>query len=205
MSVCGTVLIGYGAARLTAIAFQEMRNAVFGSVTQRAIRKAAYNIFHHLLKLNSDFHLSKQTGGLVRAIDRGTKGINQVLSSVVFHIAPTIFEISVVCGILAHQFGWPYAAVTAITMFSYTAFTVITTQWRIPFRKEMNKADNAAASTATDSLLNVEAVQQFTNEALEAKKYDASLLKYEIAAIKSSTSLSLLNAGNFLFLSSFLY
>ena len=166
LSVCGTVLIGYGAARLTAVLFQELRNALFGSVTQKAIRSAAKQIFNHMLQLNSEFHLSKQTGGLVRAIDRGTKGINQVLSSIVFHIAPTIFEISVVCGILTYQFGPTYAMVTIATMVSYTGYTVVTTQWRLPFRKEMNMADNAAASTATDSLLNVEAVQQFNNQDL---------------------------------------
>ncbi|KAJ3369923.1 Iron-sulfur clusters transporter atm1, mitochondrial [Kappamyces sp. JEL0680] len=194
-ALVGTVLIGYGAARIASISFQELRNAVFGSVTQRAIRSAAREIFHHLLQLNSEFHLSRQTGGLVRAIDRGTKGINQVLSSVVFHIAPTIFEISVVCGILWYQFGWTYAAVTVGTMLSYTLFTVSTTQWRLSFRKQMNQADNTAASTATDSLLNVEAVQQFTNEALEARNYEKSLVKYEKAAIQSSSSLALLNAG----------
>jgi ATP-binding cassette subfamily B (MDR/TAP) protein 7 len=194
-SVAGTVLIGYGAARLGSIAFQELRNAVFGTVAQRAIRSAAIQVFHHMLQLNSEFHLSRQTGGLVRAIDRGTKGINQVLSSVVFHIIPTIFEISVVSGILWYQFGWTFSAATLTTMVSYTAFTILTTQWRLAFRKQMNQADNAAASTATDSLLNVEAVQQFTNESLEAKKYEASLINYEKAAIKSNSSLALLNAG----------
>ncbi|KAI8898144.1 P-loop containing nucleoside triphosphate hydrolase protein [Globomyces pollinis-pini] len=194
-TVAGTVLIGYGLARLGANLFQELRNAIFGTVTQRAIRTASGNIFYHLLRLDSNFHLNRQTGGLVRAIDRGSKGINQILSSAIFHLVPTIFEISVVCGILSFQFGGSFAAVTLITMASYTVFTIMTTQWRLKFRKEMNKADNAAASTATDSLLNVEAVQQFNNERFETRRYNESLAKYELAAIKNQSSLSFLNAG----------
>jgi ABC transporter ATM len=193
--VLGTVLIGYGAARLGANAFQELRNAVFGSVAQRAIRSAARNIFNRLLHLNSDFHHARQTGGLVRAIDRGTKGINQVLSATVFHIVPTIFEISIVCGILTYTYGMEYAAVTVATMLAYTAYTILTTQWRLQFRKQMNQADNKASATATDSLLNVEAVQQYNNQDYETRKYDDSLVKYENAAIWSTTSLAMLNAG----------
>jgi ABC transporter ATM len=193
--VLGTVLIGYGAARLGANAFQELRNAVFGSVAQRAIRSAARTIFNRLLHLNSDFHQGRQTGGLVRAIDRGTKGINQVLSATVFHIFPTIFEISVVCGILTYTYGMEYAVVTIATMAAYTAYTILTTQWRLQFRKQMNQADNNASATATDSLLNVEAVQQYNNQEYETQKYDTSLIKYEKAAIWSTTSLAMLNAG----------
>ncbi|KAJ3272858.1 Iron-sulfur clusters transporter atm1, mitochondrial [Terramyces sp. JEL0728] len=189
------VIIGYGAARLGANIFQEMRNAVFGIVTQRAIRAAARNIFNHLLKLDTNYHLNRQTGGLVRAIDRGTKGINQILSSTVLHIIPTVFEISVVCAILSFTFGPAYALVTFLTMAAYTMYTVITTQWRLQFRKNMNQADNAAASTATDSLLNVESVQQYNNEAYETNSYDKSLVKYEGAAVLTNTSLAILNAG----------
>ncbi|KAH6563762.1 hypothetical protein BASA60_010612 [Batrachochytrium salamandrivorans] len=159
--VVGAILIGYGTARLGASFLQEMRNAVFGSVAQRAIRSAARGIFVHLQQLDLTFHLGRQTGGLVRAIDRGTKGINQILSSVVFHLFPTALEIAIVCGILTHTYGIGYAVVTIVTMSAYTAFTFVTTSWRMKFRKQMNQADNAAAATATDSLLNYEAVKAF--------------------------------------------
>ncbi|KAJ3182834.1 Iron-sulfur clusters transporter atm1, mitochondrial [Gaertneriomyces sp. JEL0708] len=195
MSVAGTVLLGYGAARLGSNLFQELRNAVFGRVAQRAIRSAARRIFHHLLNLDLSFHVSRQTGGLVRAIDRGTKGINMILTSMVFHVVPTTLEISMVCGILAYSFGPAYAGVTIVTMAAYAAFTFATTSWRLQFRKQMNAADNQAASTATDSLLNVEAVKYFNNERFEAQRYDVSLAKYEKAAIKTTTSLAFLNAG----------
>ncbi|KNC99149.1 uncharacterized protein SPPG_05407 [Spizellomyces punctatus DAOM BR117] len=195
MTVAGTVLLGYGAARLGSSLFQELRTAVFGRVAQRAIRSAACSIFYHMLRLDLSFHLNRQTGGLVRAIDRGTKGINQILSSMVFHVVPTALEISMVCGILAYSFGSAYAAVTLGTMGTYAAFTFATTSWRVKFRQQMNAADNKAASTATDALLNFEAVKYFTNERFEMKRYDRSLAKYEEAAIKSVTSLAFLNAG----------
>ncbi|TPX63040.1 hypothetical protein SpCBS45565_g06910 [Spizellomyces sp. 'palustris'] len=195
MTVAGTVLLGYGAARLGSSLFQELRTAVFGRVAQRAIRSAACSIFYHMLRLDLSFHLNRQTGGLVRAIDRGTKGINQILSSMVFHVVPTALEISMVCGILAYSFGSAYAAVTLGTMGTYAAFTFATTSWRVKFRQQMNAADNKAASTATDALLNFEAVKYFTNERFEMKRYDQSLAKYEQAAIKSVTSLAYLNAG----------
>ncbi|KAH9276884.1 hypothetical protein BASA83_000396 [Batrachochytrium salamandrivorans] len=193
--VVGAILIGYGTARLGASFLQEMRNAVFGSVAQRAIRSAARGIFVHLQQLDLTFHLGRQTGGLVRAIDRGTKGINQILSSVVFHLFPTALEIAIVCGILTHTYGIGYAVVTIVTMSAYTAFTFVTTSWRMKFRKQMNQADNAAAATATDSLLNYEAVKHFNNERFEMKNYDLSLVKYEKAAINTSVSLAFLNAG----------
>ncbi|RKO86699.1 P-loop containing nucleoside triphosphate hydrolase protein, partial [Blyttiomyces helicus] len=195
MTVAGTVLLGYGAARLGSSLFQELRNAVFGRVAQRAIRAAARDIFGHLQRLDLSFHLGRQTGGLVRAIDRGTKGINQILSSVVFHVVPTALEIGMVCGILAHSFGAAYAGVTVATMGCYAAFTFATTAWRIQFRKQMNAADNQAATTATDSLLNFEAVKYFNNERFEMERYDKSLAKYEGAAIRTATSLAFLNAG----------
>ncbi|KAJ3055007.1 Iron-sulfur clusters transporter atm1, mitochondrial [Rhizophlyctis rosea] len=195
MTVAGTVLVGYGAARLGSSLFQELRNAIFGRVAQRAIRSAARNIFYHLQQLDLSFHLSRQTGGLIRAIDRGTKGINQILLSMVFHVIPTALEISLVCGILTYSFGAAYAGVALATLTAYSIFTFTTTAWRTKFRKQMNMADNEAATTATDSLLNFEAVKYFNNETHEMRRYDQALQKYESAAIKTATSLAFLNAG----------
>ena len=195
LDVAGTVLLGYGAARLGSTLFQEMRNAVFGSVAQRAIRCASRSIFLHLQQLDLSFHTASSTGSLVRAIDRGTKGINQILSSVVLHVVPTAFEITVVCGILTHSYGPQYAVVTLLTMTAYAAFTLYTTAWRMAIRRRMNAADNAAAATATDSLLNYEAVKHFGNEHYEMQTYDKSLAQYETAAIQTTQSLAFLNAG----------
>jgi ATP-binding cassette subfamily B (MDR/TAP) protein 7 len=172
-----------------------MRNAIFASVAQKAIRRVACNVFDHLLRLDLNFHLSRQTGGLTRAIDRGTKGISFLLTSMVFHIIPTALEISMVCGILAYQYGPKFAGITAATMVGYTAFTVITTSWRTKFRKQANAADNAGATVAVDSLINFEAVKYFNNEKYEVGRYDTALSNYEKASIKVTTSLAFLNAG----------
>ncbi|CAO3662629.1 unnamed protein product [Umbelopsis vinacea] len=195
LTVCGAAVIGYGLARLGASAFQELRNAVFAAVAQKAIRRIARNVFYHLHQLDMSFHLTRQTGGLNRAIDRGTKGISFLLSSIVFHVLPTALEISMVCGILAYNFGTSYAAVTFSTIAAYTAFTVITTSWRTKFRKQANAADNEAATTAVDSLINFEAVKYFNNEKYETEQYDKSLQKYEESSLKIATSLAALNAG----------
>ena len=194
--------ISDGATRIGAAIFQEMRNAIFASVAQKAIRRVACNVFEHLLRLDLNFHLSRQTGGLTRAIDRGTKGISFLLTSMVFHIIPTALEISMVCGILAYQYGAKFAAITAMTMVAYTGFTVVTTSWRTKFRKQANAADNAGATVAVDSLINFEAVKYFNNEKYEVGRYDTALSNYEKASIKVTTSLSFLNAGQALIFSS---
>ncbi|KAI7865663.1 P-loop containing nucleoside triphosphate hydrolase protein [Spinellus fusiger] len=194
-TVCGAAVIGYGLARLGASAFQELRNAVFAVVAQKAIRRVALNVFTHLHRLDLGFHLSRQTGGLNRAMDRGTKGISFIVSSIVFHILPTALEIGIVSGILAYQFGSSYALVTLGTIFTYTLFTVTTTAWRTKFRKRANAADNEAASKAVDSLINYEAVKYFTNEKFEIEQYDKPLQDYEKASLEIASSLSLLNAG----------
>ncbi|KAI8973343.1 P-loop containing nucleoside triphosphate hydrolase protein [Mycotypha africana] len=194
-TVCGLAIIGYGLARLGASAFQELRNAVFAAVAQKAIRRVALNVFSHLHRLDLGFHLTRQTGGLNRAIDRGTKGISFMVSSMVFHVLPTALEISMVCGILAYKFGTPYALVTFSTIVAYTGYTVLTTAWRTKFRKQANAADNVAASKAVDSLINFEAVKYFNNEKFEAEQYDKPLQKYEKASLKVASSLALLNAG----------
>lgn len=201
-TVGGAMIVAYGATRIGAAVFQEMRNAIFASVAQKAIRRVACNVFEHLLRLDLNFHLSRQTGGLTRAIDRGTKGISFLLTSMVFHIIPTALEISMVCGILAYQYGPNFAAITAATMVAYTAFTVITTSWRTKFRKQANAADNAGATVAVDSLINFEAVKYFNNEKYEVGRYDTALSNYEKASIKVTTSLAFLNTGQNLIFSS---
>ncbi|CAO3619242.1 unnamed protein product [Mucor fragilis] len=194
-AICGAAIIGYGLARLGSSVFQELRNAVFAAVAQKAIRRVALNVFTHLHKLDLGFHLTRQTGGLNRAIDRGTKGISFMVSSMVFHVLPTALEISMVCGILAYKFGTPYAAVTLGTIMAYVGYTVTTTAWRTQFRKQANAADNVAASKAVDSLINFEAVKYFNNEKFEAEQYDKPLEKYEKASLKVASSLAVLNAG----------
>lgn len=198
--LAGASIAGYGAARVLTTLFGELRNAVFASVAQNAIRKVARETFEHLLNMDMKFHLERQTGGLTRAIDRGTKGISFILSSIVFHVIPTALEISMVCGILSWKFGWDFAAVTAITMLLYTWFTIKTTAWRTTFRKQANAADNKGATVAVDSLINYEAVKSFNNEKYEVAQYDTTLKAYEKASVKIATSLAALNSGqNFIF------
>ncbi|RDB28574.1 Iron-sulfur clusters transporter ATM1, mitochondrial [Hypsizygus marmoreus] len=193
--VAGSLILGYGLARVGATVFGELLNAVFAGIGQRAIRKVARETFEHLLNLDLRFHLSRQTGGLTRAIDRGTKGITFLLQAVIFRIVPTALEITMVCGILTYKFGWDFAAITAITMAAYSWFTVRTTSWRTRFRREANRADNKAASVAVDSLLNFEAVKNFNNEKYEVARYDKHLEQYEKSAVKIATSLAYLNSG----------
>lgn len=194
-TVIGGTILAYGGARFGAVLFGELRNAIFATVAQSAIRKVAHNTFKHLLSLDLGFHLSRQTGGLTRAIDRGTKGISYVLTAMVFHILPITFEISVVSGILTYNYGASFAAVTLLTMMAYSLFTIRTTAWRTGFRRKANNADNQAASVALDSLINFESVKYFNNEAYQAKKYDLALQKYQDYSIKIATSLAFLNSG----------
>ncbi|BGP25073.1 Iron-sulfur clusters transporter atm1, mitochondrial [Rhodotorula toruloides] len=184
-----------GLARIGASLFSELRNAVFANVAQGAIRRVARSVFTHLLSLDIGFHLTRQTGGLTRAIDRGTKGISFLLSSVVFHVVPTALEITMVCGILSYKFGWDFAAVTLATMAAYSWFTIKTTAWRTKFRKQANAADNRAATMSVDSLINYEAVKYFNNEAFEVAQYDRVMKDYTKASVKISTSLAALNIG----------
>ncbi|KAJ1824495.1 Iron-sulfur clusters transporter atm1, mitochondrial [Coemansia sp. RSA 2671] len=194
-TIAMAMLVGYGAARLGAAVMQELRTAIFANVQQSAVRKLALGIYRHLLNLDIQFHLSRETGGLTRAVDRGTKGISFVLSSLVVHLVPTLLEIGIVSGILAYKFGPQYAVVTVATMAAYIAFTLAITQWRSKFRHHMNVADNQAATVAVDSLINYESVKYFNAEEYQIKKYDKALIKYQAAALKTADSLALLNAG----------
>lgn len=189
------VLIGYGIARSGASAFNELRNALFSKVALRTIRLVSRKVFSHLHELDLRYHLSRETGGLSRIIDRGSRAINFILSSMVFNVAPTILEISMVSGILAYNFGAPFAWITSLSVAAYIIFTLTITQWRTKFRKAMNKADNDATTRVVDSLINYETVKYFNNEVYEADKYDKYLERYEDAALKTQRSLALLNFG----------
>uniref|UniRef100_H9H6I6 Iron-sulfur clusters transporter ABCB7, mitochondrial n=1 Tax=Monodelphis domestica TaxID=13616 RepID=H9H6I6_MONDO len=189
------VLIGYGVSRAGAALFNEVRNAVFGKVAQNSIRRIARNVFLHLHNLDLSFHLSRQTGALSKAIDRGTRGISFVLSALVFNLLPIMFEVTLVSGILYYKCGAQFALVTLGTLSAYTAYTIGVTRWRTKFRIEMNKADNDAGNAAIDSLLNYETVKYFNNEKYEAQRYDGFLKSYEAASLKSTSTLAMLNFG----------
>uniref|UniRef100_A0A3Q3VVI1 Iron-sulfur clusters transporter ABCB7, mitochondrial n=1 Tax=Mola mola TaxID=94237 RepID=A0A3Q3VVI1_MOLML len=189
------VLIGYGASRACAALFNELRNTVFGKVAQSSIRRIAKNVFLHLHNLDLGFHLSRQTGALSKAIDRGTRGISFVLSALVFNLGPTVFEMGLVSAILYYKCGGQFAAVALGTLSAYTVFTILFTQWRTRFRIEMNKADNEAGNAAIDSLLNYETVKYFNNEKYEAERYDGFLKTYESSSLKTTTTLAMLNFG----------
>merc|ERR1719369_2166895 len=194
-TIITTSLLGYGIARAGALGFNELRNAVFARVPQHSVRKIALNVFRHLHNLDLAFHLNRQTGALSKTIDRGSRGISFVLSAIIFNVAPTIVELSFVCGVLAYTCGPAYAAVALATVSLYAAFTLSVTQWRTQFRVNMNKADNDAGNKAIDSLINYETVKYFNNENYEAAQYDKYLKQYEIASLKTNWSLAFLNFG----------
>ncbi|KAF9067430.1 iron-sulfur clusters transporter ATM1 [Rhodocollybia butyracea] len=201
-TIAGATILGYGLARIGATVFGELLNAVFANIGQRAIRKVARETFEQLLHMDMKFHLARQTGGLTRAIDRGTKGITFLLQAILFRIVPTALEISMVCGILTYKFGWDFAAITAGTLAAYAWFTIRTTSWRTQFRRDANKADQRGASSSVDSLINFEAVKHFNNEKYEVAQYDGHLREYERSSVKITTSLAFLNAGQSVIFSS---
>jgi ABC-type transport system involved in Fe-S cluster assembly fused permease/ATPase subunit len=189
------LIIAYGLARVTSQGFNELRNAIFAKVSQRAIRRMALSAFRHIHALSLRFHLERRTGGLSRAVERGTAGIDFLLSFMLFNVLPTLFEILLVCGILWRLFNWTFAAVTFTAIVVYIAFTFSITDWRVRFRREMNERNTESNTKAVDSLLNYETVKYFANEEHEARRYDSALRAYERAAVKSETTLTLLNLG----------
>ncbi|MFN8760342.1 MAG: ABCB family ABC transporter ATP-binding protein/permease [Tagaea sp.] len=189
------VVLAYGAARVMSQLFGELREIVFARVAHRAMHQVALETFQHLHRLSLRFHLDRQTGGLNRAIERGTAGIENLLHFLLFQIVPTILEIAMVCGILWWLYDWRFAAVTLVTIALYVAYTFAITAWRLRYRRKMLEAEGEASTKAVDSLLNYETVKYFGNEAHEARRFDKSLDSYEKAAILSKTSLSLLNVG----------
>jgi ATP-binding cassette, subfamily B, heavy metal transporter len=189
------LVLAYGGARVLNQTFGELRDACFINVGQRAIRRIALVVFRHLHGLALRFHLDRQTGGLSRSIERGTKGIEFLLNFMLFNILPTLLEIALVCGMLWRLYDWRFAAVTFATIAIYIAFTLGITNWRMKFRRAMNETDQEANTKAVDSLLNYETVKYFGNEAHEAARFDQSLQRYEQAAVASKTTLSLLNIG----------
>jgi ABC-type transport system involved in Fe-S cluster assembly fused permease/ATPase subunit len=189
------LIVAYGFARVMSQGFNELRNAVFAPVTQRAVRRLSLSAFRHVHALALRFHLERRTGGLARAIERGTAGIDFLLSFMLFNVIPTIIEILLVSGILWRLYNWKFAVVTLTTILLYIGFTFLVTDWRVRFRRDMNERNSEANSKAIDSLLNFETVKYFANEAHEERRYDSALRAYERAAVKSEATLSMLNIG----------
>lgn len=189
------LIVAFGVARVLTQAFAELRDAVFAKVGQNAIRQVALNTFQHLHRLSLRFHLDRQTGGLSRVIERGTKGIDFLLRFMLFNIAPTLLKILFICGILLVQYGWLMSVITLVTLVGYIFFTLTVTEWRLKYRRTMNEKDSEANTKAIDSLLNFETVKYFGNEGHEARRFDKALASYETAAVKSNTTLAYLNIG----------
>jgi len=189
------ILVAYGVLRLCTTMFTELREFVFAKVTQNAVRTVALKVFRHLHALSLRFHLNRQTGGMTRDIERGTRGISSLVSYTLYSILPTLVEISLVIGYLVLHYDVWFAAITFGALLVYIAYTVAVTEWRTAFRRTMNDLDSKANTRAIDSLINYETVKYFGNEDYEARRYDKSLQSWETAAVKSQTSLSLLNTG----------
>ena len=189
------VLLAYGLARILNSTFSELRDIAFARVGQRAIRRVGLQVFVHLHRLALRFHLDRQTGGVSRAVERGTKGIEFLLNFMLFNILPTLLEIGLVSIVLWRLYDGRFALVTLVTILIYIGYTLGVTEWRTKFRRTMNESDSDASTKAIDSLLNFETVKYFGNEAHEASRYDQALTRYEGAAVKSKVTLSLLNIG----------
>ena len=189
------LVVAYGGARFANVFFGELRDTVFGRVTERAMRRIGLQVFRHVHALDLDFHLNRRTGGLARDIERGTTGISFLMRFFVFNIVPTLFEIAMVVGILLFNYGISFAVITLVSVAAYGLFSLRATEWRTQFVREMNEADSASNTRAVDSLLNFETVKYFTNEEFEAQRYDLELRKWEQARRRNRLSLFGLNGG----------
>ncbi|HET9333885.1 MAG TPA: ABC transporter ATP-binding protein/permease [Gemmatimonadota bacterium] len=189
------LILAYGIVRVGGAAFSELRDALFEKVSQRAIRRVALETFDHLHRLSLRFHLDRRTGGVARAIERGTNGIGFLLSFMLFNILPTLLEIGLVCAVLWGMYSASFAIVTLVTLVAYVAFTIGVTEWRTKFVRELNDLDTETSVRVVDALLNYETVKYFGNEQYEAARYDRQLQRYERAAVRTRTTLSLLNMG----------
>jgi ABC-type transport system involved in Fe-S cluster assembly fused permease/ATPase subunit len=189
------LLMAYGALRFSTSLFTELRELIFAKATEGATRSIALQVFGHLHALSLRFHLERQTGGMTRDIERGTRGVQSLISYSLYSIVPTLIEVAMVLTLLGVKFEAWYVYTTLGALVLYIFFTVRVTEWRTQFRREMNELDSSSHSKAIDSLLNYETVKYFNNEAFEARRYDESLDKLRKARIKSQTTLSLLNAG----------
>ena len=198
-SLAPTLLLGlvlaYGAARFANVFFAELRDTIFGKVTERAMRRIGLQVFRHVHALDLEFHLDRRTGGLARDIERGTTGVSFLMRFFVFNIAPTLFEITMVVGILLFNYGAGFAMITLVAVIAYGWFSLRATEWRTQFVREMNEADSASNTRAVDSLLNFETVKYFTNEEFEATRYDRELARWEQARRRNRLSLFGLNGG----------
>lgn len=190
-----SLIIAYGALRLTNVLLGEVRDTLFGRVTERAMRRLGLKVFKHLHNLDLTFHLNRRTGGLSRDIERGTTGIGFLMRFMVFNIVPTLLEISLVVGLLLIQFGWSFATIIVASVVTYVTFSMKATHWRTRFVTQMNEADSTTNSRAVDSLLNFETVKYFNNERFEANRYDDDLANWEVARRKNRLSLFALNGG----------
>jgi ATP-binding cassette, subfamily B, heavy metal transporter len=189
------LILAYGALRVSASLFNELREALFARVTQNAVRKVALQVFNHLHSLALSFHLARQTGGVSRDIERGTRGIQSLISYSLYSILPTLIEFCLVLGYLAYAYDIWFAVITFVALVLYIIFTVVVTEWRTHFRRTMNDMDSKANQKAIDSLLNFETVKYFGNEQFESRRYDENLVRYQTAAIQSQKSLAVLNLG----------
>ena len=194
LAVPVSLLLAYALLRLSSTLFNELRDIVFVKVAQRAMRRIALEVFHHLHALSLRFHLDRATGGLTRDIERGTRGISTLLSFMVFSVLPTLLEIALVTGFLIYKFDVWFGVITVAALVLYVALTFTISEWRTAHRRQMNDMDSKANTKAIDSLLNYETVKYFGNEHYEATRYDGNLQSYERAVVKSETSLGLLNA-----------
>ena len=190
-----SLLLAYGLLRFSTSLFGELRELVFAKATEGAARRISLEVFRHLHALSLRFHLERQTGGMTRDIERGTRGVHSLISMSLYSIVPTIIELVLVLSILGIKFDSLFVWITGVALLIYISFTVTVTEWRTQFRKQMNELDSVAQSRAVDSLLNYETVKYFNNEEFEAKRYDSSLDRYRKAAIKSQRTLSMLNTG----------